>query len=351
LITSWRVKAEGSVELSVLESVEGGGWVAVATSAAATNDEGQANATSLPIGFDDLIAVDFVTGPNRSFVETDKVEEGEVLEWKPPLTSGEMAREPEFTDRGDRLELNADVVLAPVLSTLAPTSGSAAGGNAVKISGKYLDGASSVTFGSTPASSFSVDSPSQITAIAPASSASTVDVRVNGPGGSSEVSPADRYTFTAPAASTTLTGPLLGPAVQPAKPAVTGFSESSSRWRRGRSLPHISSAAPVGTTFSFSLNEPASVNLTFTHSVSGRRVAGRCVAPAHRNAGRPRCRRTLAVGSFAVPGHAGLDSVRFQGRLSATRTLKPGSYLVSVSARDARGEKVVSRSLAFTIVS
>ena len=93
------------------------------------------------------------------------------------------------------------------------------------------------------------------------------------------------------------------------------------------------------------------MNLTFTQSVPGRRVAGRCVAPGHKNAGRPRCKRTLLVGSFAVPGHAGLDSVRFQGRLSGIHTLKPGSYLVSLTARDAHGQKVVSRSLGFTIIS
>ena len=203
-----------------------------------------------------------------------------------------------------------------------------------------------MTFGSEPASSFSVDSPSQITAIAPASTASTVDVRVTGPGGSSEVTPADRYTFTAPPI-----GSL--PLFSALKPTVTGFSESASRWRRGHSLPHISSAGgtPVGTTFSFSLNEPAAVTLTFSQSVPGRRVSGRCVAPDHRNAGRPGCKRTLVAGSFAAPGHPGLDSVSFQGRLSRSKTLKPGSYLVNLTARDARGQKVVSRSLSFTIVS
>lgn len=217
------------------------------------------------------------------------------------------------------------------------------------IAGRYLDGATSVTFGSTPASSFSVDSPSQITAIAPASAAAIVDVRVTGPGGSSQVSPVDRYAFTTPATTANTIG-VGGPAAQP---TITGFRESSNRWRRGRSLPHISSAggAPVGTTFSFSLNEPASVDLTFTQGVRGRRVAGRCVAPGHRNAGGPRCKRTLLVGSLAVPGHAGLDNLRFQGRLSGTKTLKPGNYLVSLTAHDAQGLKVVSQSLSFTIIS
>ena len=107
----------------------------------------------------------------------------------------------------------------------------------------------------------------------------------------------------------------------------------------------------MGTTFSFSLNESAAVNLTFTQSVPGQRVHGRCVAPGHRHSGRQRCKRTLTLGSVALPGHAGLDKVRFQGRLSGTRTLKPGSYLVSVTASDAHGLKVVSPSLSFTIIS
>jgi hypothetical protein len=277
------------------------------------------------------------------------VDSTELLSWHPTLADDGVGREADFSRFNEEILLNADIVLAPVLSTVSPASGSTSGGNAVTISGHYLDGASGVTFGSTPASSFSVDSSSQITAIAPASTAPTVDVRVTGPGGSSEVTPGDRYTFGG-ASTTTGRG---GPALQPLKPTVTGFSESSSSWRRGRLLPHISSAggAPVGTTFSFSLNEPASVTVTFTQGMAGRRVAGRCVAPGRGNAGRPRCKRALRVGSFAVPGHAGVDKVRFQGRLSGTKTLKPGSYLVSLTAREGHGPKVFSRPLSFTIVS
>lgn len=360
MIKSWRAEGQGTVKLSVLESAPEGGWVAVGTSAAPTNLEGQPNATSLPIGAGDMVEVDLgPSAPGKSVVGFDELTNAEVLQWASPLTNDEMAREPDNAEGDRRLQLSADVVLAPVVSSLAPTSGSTAGGNAVKITGLYLDGATGVTFGSTPASSFSVDSADQITAIAPASTASTVDVRVSGPGGSSEVSPADRYTFTA-LPTTTPTTTTASPTTKTtvggglgAKPIVTGFNESSSRWRRGRSLPHISSAqgSPVGTTFAFSLNEPASVNLTFTQSVPGRRVAGRCVAPANRNRGRRRCKRTLLVGSFALAGRAGLDKVRFQGRLSGTKTLKPGNYLVSLTARDAYGLRVVSRSLGFTIIS
>jgi IPT/TIG domain len=355
VITSWRVSGEGPLRLRVLRLVgeEESELAGVGTSALATNTHGAPNATSLPIRAGDVIGVDDPAGTN-SFVglKTVAPSSAVLFEWEPTLPDGGGVRVPKNRYTEKELMLSADIVLAPVVSSVAPASGSTAGGNAVKITGLFFieGGATGVTFGSTPASSFSIDSSSQITAIAPPSTASTVDVRVSGQGGSSEVTAADRYTFTGPP---TTTGPAGGPALQPAKPTVTGFSESSSRWRRGHALPHVSSAggAPVGTTFSFSLNEPASVNATFTQSVSGRRVAGRCAATGHRNAGRPRCKRTLVVGSFAVPGHAGLDSVRFQGRLSGSKTLKPGSYRVSLTARAGHGQKVSSRPLSFTIVS
>jgi len=355
MIKSWRAEGQGTVKLSVLESAPEGGWVAVGTSAAPTNLEGQPNATSLPIGAGDMVGVDLgPSAPGKSVVGFDELTNAEVLVWVPELA--DFAREPSEEQRENKhLELSAELVLTPVVSSLSPGSGSTTGGNAITISGKYLDGATRVSFGSTPASSFSVDSSNQITAIAPASAASTVDVRVTGPGGSSEVGAGDRYTFTAPATTTTTTttslAPVLGPALAPAKPAVSGFAQSASRWRRGRSLPRISSAgAPLGTTFSFSLSEPATASFAFTQRVAGRRVGGRCVAVGPRNVGKPKCKRTVSVGSFGLTGHAGLNKVRFQGRVSGAKTLKPGAYRVVISARDSHGLQSVPQTLSFTIV-
>jgi hypothetical protein len=59
----------------------------------------------------------------------------------------------------------------------------------------------------------------------------------------------------------------------------------------------------------------------------------------------------IVVGSFVVSGKLGSDKVRLQGRLSSAKTLKPGTYAVSVTAHDMHGLKAVSRSLPFTIVS
>ena len=74
---------------------------------------------------------------------------------------------------------NAEIQPAPTISSLGTTSGSTAGGTSVTISGTDLENATSVSFGSTPAASYIVNSESQITAVAPASaSAASVSVTV-----------------------------------------------------------------------------------------------------------------------------------------------------------------------------
>ncbi len=370
-ITSWRVTGEGTLKLRVIESGPEGGWVGVGTSAAAANLAGQPNATSLPIGRGDMIGLDFPAGSSLSVIGWDAVPLAEVFEWSARLEDGGEFREPNFgaADEGDRFLLSAEVALAPVVSSLSPGSGSTTGGNGITITGKYLDGATGVTFGSTPASSFSVDSSGQITAVAPASAAAIVDVRVTGPGGSSEVTSADRYTFTGPATTTSSSSsggstpaPLVAKqgvggfsqSISPppvAKPAVSGFNQSATRWKRGGSLPHVSStSAPVGTTFSFTLNEAATASLAFTEQVPGRRVGGRCVAVTGGNAGKPKCKRTVSAGSLPFSAHAGSNKVRFQGRLSSVKSLKPGTYGVALSARDAHGLQSLAQSLSFTII-
>ena len=108
----------------------------------------------------------------------------------------------------DELFFNATVTLAPSIAGLTPASGSTSGGEAVKIVGSNLDGATGVSFGTKPAT-FTVDSPNQITATAPAVPASTVDVRVIGPGGTSAINDGDKYTFTPAGSGAPGTGPSL----------------------------------------------------------------------------------------------------------------------------------------------
>lgn len=73
------------------------------------------------------------------------------------------------TEPGYRLNISATLLPPPTVSSIGPSSGSIAGGTSVTIAGTNFASISSVTFGGVPASSYTVNSENQITAVAPAS--------------------------------------------------------------------------------------------------------------------------------------------------------------------------------------
>lgn len=91
----------------------------------------------------------------------------------------------------------------PSVSSVAPASGPATGGTQVTITGSDFTGVKQVTFGGTPAASYTVDSPTQVTAVAPAYTravprkGAVVPVRVQTTGGLSAKTPATRFTYAA----------------------------------------------------------------------------------------------------------------------------------------------------------
>ncbi len=103
--------------------------------------------------------------------------------------------------------------VGPAITAISPASGPISGGTSVVITGTNLTGATAVTFGATPATGFTVNSATQITATAPAGAAGTVDVTVTTAGGTSAISVADRYTYVATPTVTGLlpsSGPISG---------------------------------------------------------------------------------------------------------------------------------------------
>ncbi len=82
----------------------------------------------------------------------------------------------------------------PVVTAIAPTSGSPAGGTLVTITGAGFTGATVVDFGSTPGTSLTVVSDSSITVKSPVGSG-LVDVTVVTPGGTSATSSADKFSY------------------------------------------------------------------------------------------------------------------------------------------------------------
>ena len=82
----------------------------------------------------------------------------------------------------------------PAVSGVNPNIGAVAGGESVVVTGSGFTGATAVDFGTGAATSFTVDSDTQITAVAPASAAGQVDVTVTSPLGTSAVTAADAFT-------------------------------------------------------------------------------------------------------------------------------------------------------------
>ncbi|MGB6055836.1 MAG: IPT/TIG domain-containing protein, partial [Burkholderiaceae bacterium] len=85
----------------------------------------------------------------------------------------------------------------PTVSGLSPTSGPLAGGTSVMITGTGFTGDAIVKFGASNAASHVFNSPTSITAMAPAGSG-TVDVTVTTAGGTSATGGASKYTYIVP---------------------------------------------------------------------------------------------------------------------------------------------------------
>ena len=117
--------------------------------------------------------------------------------------------------------------IPPTVTGLAPTSGPEAGGNNVVITGTGFTGTTgptSVQFGATNATSYVVDSDTQITAVAPAGTG-TVDVTVTNNSATSATSANSQYTYLA-ALTVTALSPTSGPAAgtNPVVIIGTGFT-------------------------------------------------------------------------------------------------------------------------------
>ncbi len=176
------------------------------------------------------------------------------------------------------------VSATPVVGKLAPKAGPAAGGTSVTVTGSGLAGATAVSFGSTPAASFKVNSASSISAVAAPGSAGTVDVTVTTPGGTSATSTADHFKYKAP--------------------TITAVSPNSGTTAGGTSVTISGSGFALGaaSTFSFSTGRATAVNCTSTSSCTA-------VSPPRSKAGKVDVKAT--VNGFNSPRNAPADQFTY----------------------------------------
>lgn len=133
----------------------------------------------------------------------------------------------------------------PTVTGLNPKSGPVAGGTSVLVKGTEFAGVSAVTFGGV-AASFTVKSPTEITAVAPPGAAGTAHVAVTNTAGQSLPTSKDLFRYT---------------------PTVTGLSPSSGAVAGGTSVTVTGTGFVAGAT-SFAFGKVAARNVECTSSTS-----------------------------------------------------------------------------------
>jgi hypothetical protein len=192
-IVRWRITgasgAGGPFELRVLTPVGGTTYTGAGTSSPETPSSmaTQTYSTNMPIAAGQMIGLDMSGADAIGAGLPAGASFGYIA---PPLMDGATAAE-NLTQSGEA-DFNADVQPLPTVTGMSPSSGPT--GTTVTITGTNFQGTTAVSFGSTPAASFTVVSDTELTAVAPAG-AGTVDVTVRNPG-QSAVTAADRFTYT-----------------------------------------------------------------------------------------------------------------------------------------------------------
>jgi hypothetical protein len=196
-IVRWRVQGAkgGPFYLRVLRPNGKGAFEAVGTSPPATpTSEGiQTFATNLRIRSGDLIGIDS-TNPTDSIGVATAAGAGFAAVVPPPFEGATVP--PSEAISGQEIELSAEVQPEPAIAAVSPNSGSIAGGSKVTIAGSGFNAASAVKFGDLVASSYTVDSDTQITAMVPPSTkVGAVDVTVTTLAGTNPTARADRFSY------------------------------------------------------------------------------------------------------------------------------------------------------------
>lgn len=167
-VVRWRIQGAsgGPFYLRVLHPNGKGAYEAAGTSLPATpTDEGlQTFSTNLKIKAGDVVGIDPTSPEDKIGVATTSGASYASI-FPTPFDGSVVA--PSETFDGKEIELSAEVLPVPEVASITPSFGSVTGGTVLTITGKNFANASAVKFGSTPATSFTVDSDTEITVTAP----------------------------------------------------------------------------------------------------------------------------------------------------------------------------------------
>lgn len=224
-----------------------------------------------------------------------------------------------------------DFTYNPVLSSVVPNNGPAAGGQSVTINGAGLNAATSVSFGGTAASAFNVVDAATITATTPAHAGGTVNLTVTTSGGTSN---AISYTFQF-ATTTSL--------ASSANPSIVGqsvtYTATVSPVPDGGTVAFAQDGSPIAACQSVAVNTS---NGTATCSVTYTSVGSHSLVATY-------------SGDFAYSGSTSATLVQqvtyaIEVLYDQTRPSNSGSNVpIKVRLRDGFGANVSSSSIVLTV--
>jgi hypothetical protein len=261
----------------------------------------------LPIKAGDMIAIDCPYNAPSPFTDTGF--SGTTFAYFTPVPADGTSASTNNQLGSEEELFNADIVGVPSLTGAAPVGSlpvgspppsnfppatvGARGGDTVDIFGKHLADLTSVSIGGVAATAVTPLSETEATLRVPAHSPGKVEATATNAAGTSQPL-ADAFEF-------------LGP------PNIAGFKQKRRKWKR-----------KAGTSFSFQLSEAGAVKLTF--------------------------RKGGPKGWLSLRANAGPNTVRFKGKLSNGKKLKPGAYAVRLTATNGVEESATSSPLRFKIV-
>jgi hypothetical protein len=253
----------------------------------------------------------------------------------------------------------------PTVSSVVPNSGADAGGTSVSITGANFTAATAVMFGTVAATTYAVNSATQIAATSPPGSG-VVDVTVTTASGTSATSAADRFTYVAPPTVNSVV-PNSGPAAGGTSVSITGtnftaatavkFGTRAATAYAVNSATQITATSPLGSGI-------VDVTVTTAGGTSGTSAADSFtyVAPPRLSSVVPNNGPAAGGTSVIITGanFTAATAVKF-GTVAATTytvnsatqiaaTSPPGSGVVDVTVTTPNGSSATSSADLFTYV-
>lgn len=141
-----------------------------------------------------------------------------------------------------------------------------------------------------------------------------------------------------------------GPGADKTAPTLSSFSLLRKRFRAsGKRTATSARRTQAGTAVRFTVSEPAKISVAVLRPASGRKSGSACVKATSKPTKAKRCTRyTTVVTLTRNTTKAGRVSVRYSGKTKG-RTLKPGAYRFSVTARDVTGNVSKPRTASFAV--